>query len=189
MSEINPLSIAPMIQWTDRHWRHMMRSITKKTLLYTEMTMDNALIHNRHNLTPFIGHSEIEHPLAIQLGGNDPETLAEAAALCESYANYSEINLNCGCPSNRAKRAGFGAELMLEPKLVSQILYTIKRRVTHTDVTVKCRLGLRDRDCEYDSWDELVNFILAVKSVGITRVILHSRICELRGKYRYTLLH
>jgi tRNA-dihydrouridine synthase A len=111
--EEHVLSVAPMIQWTDRYYRFMMRQITQKTLLYTEMTMDQALIYNPHNLETFIGHDPIENPLAIQLGGNDPIKLSEAAYLCESFGGFSEINLNCGCPSNKARKAGFGAELML----------------------------------------------------------------------------
>ena len=83
----------------------------------------------------------IEHPLAIQLGGNDPHRVSEAALLCESYANFHEINLNCGCPSGKAIRAGFGGELMLDPDVVRQIVYQMKRKVTHTDITVKCRIG------------------------------------------------
>lgn len=104
---ISYLSIAPMIQWTDRHWRFLMRQITKKTLLYTEMTMDNTLIHNKSSLESFLGHSECEHPLVLQLGGSDPNDVSEAAYLCESFAQYHEINLNCGCPSNKAIRGSF----------------------------------------------------------------------------------
>lgn len=102
----NVLSIAPMIQWTDRYFRFLMRQLTRRTLLYSEMTMDNALLYNAHALAPFIGHDACEHPLAVQLGGSEASSLAEAAYLCESFASFAEINLNAGCPSNKAKRGG-----------------------------------------------------------------------------------
>lgn len=171
------LSIAPMIQWTDRHWRYFMRQITRKTVLYTEMTMDSALVYNSSKLEPFLGHDSIEYPLVIQLGGNDPTRLGEAASLCESYGKYYEINLNCGCPSNRARKAGFGAELMLEPHLVRQICHEMKRRVTSTDITVKCRLGVTGKD----SFDDLVEFVTNVRSAGVEKIILHARNCVLKG--------
>jgi tRNA-dihydrouridine synthase A len=172
-----PISIAPMIQWTDRFWRYYFRLISRRTLLYTEMVMDNAIYYNATNLEPFLGHHDVEHPLAIQLGGSNPESLGEAAYLCESFAKFHEINLNCGCPSNKAKKAGFGAELMLEPELVRQITHEMKRRVTATEITVKCRLGVTGRE----SFDDLIEFITNVKMSGITRVILHARSCVLKG--------
>jgi tRNA-dihydrouridine synthase A len=171
------LSVAPMIQWTDRHWRYFMRQITRKTILYGEMTLDSALVYNSKNLQPFLGHYDIEQPLAIQLGGCDPIKLGEAAYLCESFANFHEINLNCGCPSNRAKKCGFGAELMLEPDLVQQICYEMKRRVTSTDITVKCRLGVTGKE----SVEDLISFINKIRDVGIRKVILHARLCILKG--------
>ena len=103
-NSMKPLSIAPMIQYTDRHWRYLMRMITRKTVLYTEMTMDSALVWNANNLDPFIGHDPIEYPLVLQLGGCDPQVLGEATYLAQSYGRYEEINLNSGCPSNRAKK-------------------------------------------------------------------------------------
>lgn len=171
------LSIAPMIQWTDRHWRYFMRQITQKTVLYTEMTMDSALIHNTTRLEPFLGHDSIEYPLVVQLGGNDPIQLGEAAYICQSFGSYHEINLNCGCPSNRAKKAGFGAELMLEPDLVRQICHEMKRRATSTDITVKCRLGVTGRE----SFDDLIDFVTNVRMTGVSKIILHARSCVLRG--------
>jgi tRNA-dihydrouridine synthase A len=176
-SSSDVLSIAPMIQWTDRHWRFYMRCITKKTWLYTEMIMDNALYYNATKLEPFLGHNPCEQPLAVQLGGNDPIRLGEAAALCESFGSFSEINLNSGCPSNKAKKAGFGAELMLEPELVRQITHEMKRRATNTDITVKCRIGVTGRE----SWDNLIEYVAAVKSSGVTKMIIHARSCVLKG--------
>lgn len=94
-----------------------------------------------------------------------------------SFGNYYEINLNCGCPSNRAKKCGFGAELMLEPELVQQICYEMKRKVTSTDITVKCRLGVTGKD----SFEDLCCFIESVRSAGVRKIILHARTCILRG--------
>ena len=154
-----------------------MRQITRKTLLYTEMTMDSALNWNKSNLEPFLGHDKIEYPLALQLGGCDPKSMGEAAYLAESYGAYDSINVNAGCPSNRAKKVGFGAELMLEPDLVRRIVHEMKRVVTHTDITVKCRLGVTNRE----SWDELIEFIHAVSEGGVRHVIVHARCCVLSG--------
>lgn len=155
-----------------------MRQHTEKTLLYTEMIMDDALIYNHpHRLESFLGHSDIEHPLAVQLGGSDPEKLGKAAAICEEYKQFHEINLNCGCPSNKAKKAGFGAELMLEPDLVRQIVYEMKKQVSTTDITVKCRLGVTGRE----QWGDLVEFVQAVKSGGVNTMIIHARHCVLKG--------
>ena len=154
-----------------------MRQITRKTLLYTEMTMDSALNWNKSNLEPFLGHDKIEYPLALQLGGCDPKSMGEAAYLAESYGAYESININAGCPSNRAKKVGFGAELMLEPDLVRRIVHEMKRVVTHTDITVKCRLGVTNRE----SWDELIEFIHAVSEGGVRHVIVHARCCVLSG--------
>ena len=118
-----PFSVAPMMGVTDRHWRWMARQMSRKTLLYTEMVVDNALNHNAHNLggTQFLGHDACEAPVAVQLGGNDAKALGDAAALCVDYFGDScvEINLNCGCPSNVvAARNEFGARLMLDPEKV-----------------------------------------------------------------------
>jgi len=181
-SNLKCLSIAPMIQYTDRHWRVFFREFSKKTLLYTEMTMDGALTYNPTKLNNFIGHNSIEHPLAIQLGGNDPNRLSEAAYLCESYANFNEININCGCPSNKAIRTGFGGELMLEPNLVREIVSQMKRKVTHTDITVKCRIGVYKNDFIHrDTWENLVEFIDSIKAGGVNHVYVHARTCILSG--------
>lgn len=154
-----------------------MRQITRKTLLFSEMVMDDTLIHNTSRLEQFIGHENVEYPLVLQLGGNTPEKLGEAAYICESYGAFEEINLNCGCPSNKALKAGFGAELMLEPELVRQLVDSMKRRVTHTDVTVKCRIGVTDRE----SYKHLTEFVAAVKSGGVNHMIIHARNCVLKG--------
>lgn len=139
--------------------------------------MDSAINWNPENLQPFLGHNEVEYPLALQLGGSDPKSMGAAAYLAESYGIYESINVNAGCPSNRAKKCGFGAELMLEPDLVRRIVYEMKRVVSRTDITVKCRLGVTNRE----SWDELVEFIHAVKEGGVNHVIVHARTCVLKG--------
>jgi tRNA dihydrouridine synthase A len=174
------ISVAPMIGWTDKNYRYLIRQITKQCVLYTEMVMDNALLHNPLKLDDFIDYDPVvEPPLVLQLGGNDPEKLGQAVELCENYKgpHFTEINLNCGCPSNKAKKAGFGAELMLEPELVRQIVYEMKRKSTEADITVKCRIGTNQRN----SWEELVEFVEACKQGGVRKMIVHSRICILCG--------
>jgi tRNA-dihydrouridine synthase A len=171
------LSIAPMIQWTDRHYRYLMRQITHKTVLYTEMVSDDSLLYNSNNLEPFIGFTDVEQPLVLQLGGSDPQKMGEAAYLSQSFAQFQEINLNCGCPSNKAKKCCFGAKLMLQPTLVQQIWYEMKRKATSTDITVKCRLGVTGKE----SFEDLQLFIHSLKEVGINKVIIHARTCILNG--------
>jgi tRNA-dihydrouridine synthase len=170
-----------MIGWTDRNYRYLIRQITRQTLLYTEMVMDKAIVYNTTNeqLADYIGfNNEVEPPLVLQLGGNDPERLGEAVSIAERYGQFAEINLNNGCPSNKAKKAGFGAELMLEPELVRQILHTMQRRASHTEITVKCRIGIKGKK---ESWDDLVTYIEACRAAGCRKVIVHSRVCVLSG--------
>lgn len=174
---VDILSVAPMIQWTDRYWRYYFRAITKRTLLYTEMVMDNALLYNAHNLEPFLGHDDCEHPLAVQLGGCDAKKLGDAAYLVQQFRTVTEINLNAGCPSNKAKRGGFGAELMLEPEKIREILHTMKRQATNTEITLKCRIGVTGRE----SFDDLIFLLQNAESAGINKVILHARSCVLHG--------
>jgi len=155
-----------------------MRQITRETLLYTEMIMDQALLNNLHRLEDFLGmYRGEECPLAVQLGGSTVQELAEAAWICEKHGSYSEINLNTGCPSNKARRGGFGAELMLNPELVRQLVDGMSRRVTHTPITVKCRLGVTGRE----TWEQLREFVEACRAGGVRRLIVHARCCVLRG--------
>jgi tRNA-dihydrouridine synthase A len=174
------LSIAPMIGWTDRNYRFLIRQITRETLLYTEMVMDKAIVYNNNEkLVDYIGYNnQVEPPLALQLGGNDPERLGEAVSIAEQYGQFAEINLNNGCPSNKAKKAGFGAELMLEPELVRQIVHTMNRRASRTEITVKCRIGVQGKK---ESFEELVHYIEACKAGGSRKIIVHSRVCVLSG--------
>lgn len=170
------LSVAPMMEVTDRHFRRLLRFLTKKTILYTEMVVDETIIHNP-NLDMFIGRSIEENPSIIQLGGHDPELLARAAEICQVYSgdSYGEINLNCGCPSQRVSKRCFGAKLMLEPDLVRQLVYEMGRRVS-VPISVKCRIGVD----EQDSYDELKNFISTVHQGGVNKFIIHSRKCLLK---------
>ena len=176
-SQHHVLSIAPMIQWTDRHYRHLMRSLTKKTQLFTEMVMDDAIYFNRQDLEAFIGFDrDLEPPIALQIGGSTPELCGEAAYCGEEYG-YNEINLNAGCPSAKAKCKGFGAELMLSPSLTREICHSMIRMTSQAEITVKCRLGVTGRD----SYAELLEFVEAVRSTGVRKMYLHARKCELKG--------
>eukprot|EP01035_Chromulina_nebulosa_P002734 gene2734-3723_t len=170
------VSIAPMMEWTDPHFRALMRGITKRTVLYTEMVVDDTVLHSP-NLDFYLGNYGNQHPSVIQLGGSDPTTLAQAAELCERYGGgYGEINLNCGCPSQRVAKKCFGAKLMLQPDLVRQIVSSMSRRVS-IPVTVKCRIGADDMD----SYEELTRFISEAHQGGANKFIIHSRKCLLSG--------
>jgi tRNA-dihydrouridine synthase A len=171
------ISIAPMVEWTDPHYRMLMRGLTKRTVLYTEMVVDDAVI-NTPNLDFIIGREIDAAPSVIQLGGSNPETLALAAERCEQYSNgsFNEINLNCGCPSQRVAKKCFGAKLMLEPDLVGQIVHQMQRR-TSLPITVKCRLGVDDAD----SYPELTQFIRSAHEGGASKFIIHARKCLLNG--------
>jgi len=174
------ISIAPMIGWTDRNFRFLFRHISRESLLYSEMLMDSALVFNTdiNRLEDYLGFDKIiEPPVALQLGGNNPETLGRAVETVERYGGYHEINLNCGCPSNKAKKVGFGAELMLEHDLVRQLVSTMKRRASSCDITVKCRIGTNRNE----SWEQLLSFVRACRDGGIRKMVIHARICMLSG--------
>ena len=155
------LSVAPMMDWTDRHYRFLMRGITRCATLYTEMIVDTTVLHQSLNLDFFIGKDISEHPSVIQIGGHDADTVASAAHIVGQYGDYSEINLNCGCPSPRVSRRCFGARLMLEPELVREIVSKTSRVVSQP-VTVKCRIGVDTKD----SYEELCKFIQTVHQGG-----------------------
>lgn len=173
------LSIAPMLDWTDPHYRALMRGVTRKTVLYSEMVVDETLMY-APNPDFFIGKFDEYSPSVIQLGGHDPEMLAKATEFCDQYSEngkyYQEINLNCGCPSQRVAQRCFGAKLMLEPELVRDIVHQMQRR-TQLPVTVKCRIGVDD----IDSYDALKQFIRTVHEGGVKKFILHARKCLLNG--------
>ena len=166
------LSVAPMMECTDRHYRYLMRGITRHTVLYTEMVVDGTVMHQIPNLDFFIGKDIEEQPSVIQIGGFDPDSVAEAASVVMQYGSkYSEINLNCGCPSPRVSLRSFGARLMLEPELVREIVYKTSRMVS-VPVTVKCRIGVDAKD----SYDELCDFIHTVSQGGRKERSIYSRV-------------
>ncbi len=165
--------VAPMMDWTDRHDRVFLRQLSKHALLYTEMVTSAALKHG--DAQYLLQHSEGEHPVALQLGGSNPVELAEAAALAER-SGYDEINLNVGCPSDRVQSGAFGACLMAEPGLVGKCVSSMMTSVG-LPVTIKCRIGIDDRD----SQRELEDFIGTVADAGCDTFIVHARKAILSG--------
>ena len=165
--------IAPMMDRTDRHERYFLRTITKETLLYSEMIHANAVVHG--DTSSLLKYHQNEHPLAIQLGGSDPSLLAEAAQIAQNY-NFKEINLNVGCPSDRVQKGRFGAVLMKEPKVVADC---VKKMIKNTNlpVTVKCRIGVDDMN-ENTGLDTFINH---VKDAGCNTFIVHARKAWLKG--------
>ncbi|MFT3665654.1 tRNA dihydrouridine(20/20a) synthase DusA [Piscinibacter sp.] len=167
------LSVAPMMDWTDRHCRFFHRLITRQTRLYTEMVTTGALLHG--DVPRHLGHREEEHPLALQLGGSEPDDLARCARLAEQWG-YDEVNLNCGCPSERVQRGAFGACLMAEPALVADGVKAMRDAVA-IPVTVKHRIGI-DR---IESYDFVRDFVGTVAAAGCEVFIVHARNAWLRG--------
>ena len=175
MSHYQPstFAVAPMMEWTDRHCRYFHRLLSHHALLYTEMVTADAVIHgDRERL---LGFDPAEHPVALQLGGAEPDKLAEAARIGADFG-YDEINLNCGCPSDRVQAGRFGAALMAEPDLVADCVRAMKRAVS-LPVTVKCRIGIDDQDTEAD----LDRFVDAIEAAGVDAVIVHARKAWLEG--------
>jgi len=167
------LCIAPMMQYTDMHDRYLLRLISKKVFLYTEMIATNSLIYGKCFDQLEFNHEE--HPVGVQLGGSDINDLVECSKKCEQYG-YDEINLNVGCPSDRVQKGKFGACLMLEPELVKDCLGNMKNAVK-IPVSIKCRLGI-DKN---ESYDFLYNFISIVKESGVKIFIIHARNGILKG--------
>jgi tRNA-dihydrouridine synthase A len=169
----NSLSVAPMMDWTDRHCRFFHRQLTSRALLYTEMVVADAAIHGpRERL---LGFDVSEHPVALQLGGSEPEKLAKAAGIGAGFG-YDEINLNVGCPSDRVQSGTFGACLMRTPALVADCVAAMKAAV-RIPVTVKCRIGVDDQDPEV-ALDELAERVLAA---GADALWVHARKAWLQG--------
>ena len=166
-------SVAPMMDRTDRHERYFLRTITSETLLYTEMIHANAVLYG--DRSSLLNYHQREHPLAVQLGGSDPEILAEAAKICENFG-FIEINLNVGCPSDRVQKGRFGAILMKEPDLVAQCIGKMIEN-TNIPITVKCRIGVDDMNED----SGLDNFINHVKDAGCGTFIVHARKAWLKG--------
>lgn len=167
------LSVAPMMDWTDRHCRYLHRQLSKNTLLYTEMVTAPALV--RGGALHLLDHDVSEQPVALQLGGSDPAELAEAARLGEA-AGYGEINLNVGCPSDRVQSGFFGAVLMEKPALVARCVGAMIA-ATQAEVTVKCRIGVDDQTPE----EILPEFLAQIVGAGVTRVTIHARKAWLKG--------
>jgi tRNA-dihydrouridine synthase A len=165
--------VAPMMEWTDRHCRVFHRLLSRCARLYTEMVTANAILHGpRERL---IGFDTREQPIAIQLGGCEPEALSEAAKIAEDFG-YVEVNLNVGCPSDRVKSGAFGACLMREPDLVADCVAAMKRAV-QVPVTVKCRLGIDDQDPR----EALFTLAEKVIAAGADALIVHARMAWLKG--------
>ena len=186
-----PLSVAPMMDWTDRNCRFFHRQLSRHTLLYTEMLTTGAVLHgDRERL---LGFSPAEHPVALQLGGSDPAQLAAAARIGEEWG-YDEINLNCGCPSDRVQSGRFGACLMTEPELVARLVGAMREAV-RIPVTVKSRVAID----ELEEWPTLEGFVRKISAAGCTRFIVHARKAWLQGlspkenrdvpPLRYELVH
>ena len=167
------LSVAPMMDCTDRHCRYFLRQITRRTLLYSEMVTADAVRYG--DRAKLLGFDPIEHPVALQLGGCDPEALAEAAAIGEAWG-YDEINLNVGCPSDRVQNARFGAALMAEPELVARCVAAMRERVS-VPVTVKTRIGIDHQDTA----EFLRHFVDTVADAGCRSFTIHARKAWLRG--------
>lgn len=166
-------SVAPMMDWTDRHCRAFHRALTRHALLYTEMVTSKAVIHgDRERL---IGFSDVEHPVALQLGGSEPDELAQCAKIAEDYG-YDEVNLNCGCPSDRVQSGSFGACLMREPQLVADCMQAMAE-ATRLPVTVKCRIGVDDQEPR----DALFALVEACARAGVGTFIVHARKAWLKG--------
>ncbi len=170
---VRPLSVAPMMERTDRHFRAFVRHITRRTLLYTEMVTTGAILHGdraRH-----LDYSEVEHPIALQLGGDDPLALAECARIAAGWG-YDEVNLNVGCPSDRVQSGRFGASLMLRPEVVARAVEAMRAAVD-LPVTVKHRIGVD----EVDRYEDMLGFVDVVAEAGADRFTIHARKAWLQG--------
>jgi len=166
------LSVAPMLDWTDRHCRYFLRLLSKHTLLYTEMVTTGAIIYGKGD---YLGFNNEEHPVAVQLGGSDPSDMARCAVLSQERG-YDEVNINVGCPSDRVKNGSFGACLMAQPETVAECVAAMQREVD-IPVTVKCRIGIDDMDEDED----FSRFINVVADAGCDTFIVHARKAWLQG--------
>lgn len=166
-------SVAPMMDWSDTHCRYLWRLLSRHTLLYTEMVTTGALLHGDRER--FLRFHQSEHPVAIQLGGSDPQELAECAQMAEDWG-YDEVNLNCGCPSDRVQSGKIGACLMAEPELVAACVAAMQRSVS-IPVTVKHRIGIDDMD----DYQGMTDFIRPIADTGCSTFIVHARKAWLQG--------
>lgn len=166
------ISVAPMLDWTDKHCRYFLRLISRHTLLYTEMVTTGAIIHGKGDYLDF---NQEEHPVALQLGGSDPADMAHCARLAQEYG-YDEVNINVGCPSDRVQNGRFGACLMAEPETVAACILAMQKEV-NIPVTVKSRIGID----EMDEYQDLTHFIERVADVGCEVFTIHARKAWLKG--------
>lgn len=173
MTDAPRLSVAPMMDWTDRHCRYFHRLMSRHALLYTEMVTAPAVI--RGDRARLLAFSPKEHPVAVQLGGSDPQELAEAARIAADYG-YDEVNLNCGCPSDRVQSGSFGAVLMERPEVIADCVAAMIAAVD-VPVTVKCRIGVDDQLPQ----EALPRVLQAVSDAGVTRFTVHARKAWLQG--------
>lgn len=169
----HPLSIAPMMDRTDRHCRYFLRQITRRTLLYTEMITTAAIEHGDRK--KLLGFSPEEKPLSLQLGGDDPQVLAECARIAQDWG-YDEVNLNVGCPSSRVVKGHFGACLMAQPELVARGVEAMVKGAA-LPITVKHRIGID----ELDRYEDMANFVRIVSEAGCARFTVHARKAWLKG--------
>jgi tRNA-dihydrouridine synthase A len=178
---LHPLSVAPMMDRTDRHCRYFLRQISRRTLLYTEMVTSMAILHgDKQKLLGFEREArhqggQSEHPLALQIGGDNPQDLAKCAQIAEDFG-YDEVNLNVGCPSSRVQSGNFGACLMLQPEHVAECIAAMVN-ATKLPVTIKHRIGVD----EVDSYEDLVKFVSIVSQTGCARFSVHARKAWLQG--------
>jgi len=168
------LSIAPMLDCTDRHERYFLRLLSKHILLYSEMVVASGLLHC-DNPEMFLGHEPLEQPAVLQLGGSNPTDLARASKLVEA-AGFKEVNLNCGCPSDRVQNGNFGACLMKEKHTVADCFKAMQDAVS-IPVSIKCRIGVD----ELDSWEFFTDFVQTIKDAGCRIFIVHARKAWLKG--------
>lgn len=167
-----------MMGWTDRHARYFLRLITRRSLLYTEMVNTGALLHNKQRVGDqkrLLAFHASEHPLALQLGGSDPQALKQCASMAED-AGFDEVNLNVGCPSDRVRSGSFGACLMAKPELVADCVSAMQEKIS-IPVTVKCRIGIDDME----TYQEFENFVSLVAEAGCEIFIVHARKAWLQG--------
>ncbi|WP_437883273.1 tRNA dihydrouridine(20/20a) synthase DusA [Pseudomonas sp. LRF_L74] len=166
-------SVAPMMDWTDRHCRYFLRQLSRHALLYTEMVTTGALLHGDRER--FLRHDACEHPLALQLGGSNPTDLATCAQFAQAWG-YDEVNLNVGCPSDRVQNNMIGACLMGHPRLVAECVKAMQDAVS-IQVTVKHRIGINGRD----SYEQLCDFVGTLREAGCRSFTVHARIAILEG--------
>ncbi len=174
MNEAYHISVAPMMDWTDRHCRFFHRQLSQRVRLYTEMVVADAIIHGPTER--LLAFDPVEHPVALQLGGSDPEKLRTASETGASFG-YDEINLNIGCPSDRVQSGRFGACLMAEPDLVADCFTAMGEGARETEITIKCRLGIDDQETA----KTLPHFIETVAKAGCETFIVHARKAWLQG--------